>query len=138
MKNVLLFLILLSAGAAFAGSTFTCKTNVDDDGYYVKKIMKIEVKSEQSVFVQPYESMSEAWNTGGLGKLSSVKSDKTSVFKGFDSEKLFGDLAEGLANRGIYLYVSSAVMSGKNGRVSLVASGDFGGLEKGTYSCIKK
>lgn len=137
MKNIFLLTILLSASAAFAGPQFACRTKTDE-GYYVKKNMKVEVKNAKSIFVQPYDTFAEEWNDGSVGKLYATKADGTAAFKGFNSEDLFGPLSEGIADQGIYVYVSSAVMAGRDGKLSLFARGTEVGLEKAIYSCIRE
>jgi hypothetical protein len=134
MKNFLLLFFVLVSTSAFAAEGFICKTKTDD-GYYVKTTMKLKVNNSKSVFAVPYDSISEVWNNGSTGSLSSVRKDGTSVFIGFSSEDMFGDLSEGLADKGIYLYVSAQVMSGKSGWVNLVARGTEVGLEKAGYFC---
>jgi hypothetical protein len=137
MKTLLtLFVTLLASQSALAGTGFTCKTTTRE-GYYVKTTMNLEIKDQRTVFAVPFDADGNEWNKGSVGTLSATKADGTAAFKGFDSEQMFGDLSEGFANN-IYLYVSSDVMSGKNGWVSLYASGSEVGLEKGTYSCVRR
>lgn len=138
MKFLGLFILLSVSQSAFAKTTFLCKTNsADADGYYVKKEMIVSVESAKKVFVRPHDVFNDYWNDGGYGKFSKVNDQGFSVFNKFDSEELFGDLSEGVADS-ITLYVSPEVMKGDNGTVTLYARGSEVGLEHGTYSCRVK
>ena len=136
MKKIILILACVFAGeASFAKTKFSCTTDADE-GYYVKKTMQIEIKNQSLLFAMPFNGETHEWQAGSDGKLNRVN-PKTgwSTFSGFNSKKMFGDLSEGIADRGIYIYVSPDVMSGNVGPVSLWAIGSEVGLEKATYSC---
>lgn len=118
----------------FAASNFECTTKSKEDSY-IKSKMEVTVKSPRSIFVRPFDAFTSEWNEGSTGQFNSVKPDGTVVFKDFSSEGMFGDLSEGSADGGIYIYISSAVMKGQNGILTLVARGTEVGLQKAVYSC---
>lgn len=133
MKSVFL-LVLLTSSSAFADTVLSCTTKTRE-GHYVKTAMNVVIKSQDTLFVQPYDSNAREWLKGSLGTRTTTKSDGTGVYKGFNSTDMFGELSEGAADKGIYLYVSPDVQAGKNGWVTLIARGTEVGREKGQYSC---
>lgn len=128
------FVATLTINSAFAGFNYVCNSSAEDS-IYVKSHMEIELIDGNTINVQLYDSEFNQWSERSIGTLSKVKENGTAVFKGFNSEDMFGDLSEGAANQGIYLYVSKEVMKGKNSWVTLIARGTEVGLEKATYFC---
>lgn len=139
MKHFLILMASLIVTSTSFGKDikFICNTKTEER-YYVKTTIEVVVKNEKSVFLNTYDLTAESWNKGSEGAFSKKNPKGLSVFKDFDSEDLFGDLSEGAADKGIYLYVSQNVMSGKNGTVSLFARGTEVGLENATYTCTKQ
>lgn len=137
MKKLLLGLSLLTVSSmAYSQTQFTCLTK-QMESTYIKKMMKVTLTDSKTVTVRTFDSDLREFNGESEGKLLSVKPNGTSVYKGFDSYNMFGDLSEGVADS-IYIYISKDVQSGKNGPISLVARGSEVGLEKAGYYCKVK
>ena len=132
MKSIA-FIALLVSTNAFASTQFNCTTS-SPESYYVKQTMNLSFEST-SVFAQLRDAESQEWFDGSLGRLSTKKDDGTLVYRDFDSTGMFGELSEGAADKGIYLYVSPEVGAGMPGQVSLVARGTEAGFGKATYTC---